>query len=90
MKHLYGIVIVIIMISGKLDTCVHLLGKLVIEVRDLKQRSVSNNNGNSGLGTAISAEVESHLKLDARDKVTAFEARLEACMEFKNEFVSYL
>ncbi|KAH0552485.1 hypothetical protein KQX54_010903 [Cotesia glomerata] len=74
-------------LDDKLDTCVHLLGKLVIEVRDLKQRSVSNNNGNSGLDTAISTEVESHLKLDTRDKVTAFEVRLESCVEFKNEFI---
>lgn len=42
-------------------------------MKDLKQRSASNNNGNSGLDSAVSTEVESHLKLDTRDGVTAFE-----------------
>ncbi|CAB3235369.1 unnamed protein product [Arctia plantaginis] len=74
-------------LEAKLDTCVYLLGKLVTEVKDLKQRSVSNNNGNSGLEPAISAEVESHLKLDTQEGVSAFETRLKTCKKFENEFV---
>lgn len=73
-----------------MNTCIHLLGKVITEVRDLKQRSVSVNNGNIGLDSAISAEVESHLKLDNREGVTAFEERLKSCKKFKDEFVSYI
>ncbi|GBP72667.1 hypothetical protein EVAR_83177_1 [Eumeta japonica] len=70
----------------KLDSCVHLLGKLITEVRDLKQRRTSNNAGSSGVESATSAEVDTHLKLDTRDEVTACEERLESSAEFKNEF----
>lgn len=59
-------------------------------MKDLKQRSAYNNNGNSGLDSAVSAEVESHLKIDTRDGVIAFEARFKTCKKFENEFVSYL
>ncbi|GBP94191.1 hypothetical protein EVAR_83181_1 [Eumeta japonica] len=73
----------------KLDSCVHLLGKLITEVRDLKQRRTSNNAGSSGVESATSA-VDTHLKLDTRDEVTAFEERLESSAEFKNEFKLFL
>ncbi|GBP72670.1 hypothetical protein EVAR_83180_1 [Eumeta japonica] len=74
----------------KLDSCVHLLGKLITEVRDLKQRRTSNNAGSSGVESATSAEVDTHLKLDTRDEVTACEERLESSAEFKNEFKLFL
>ncbi|GBP52834.1 Platelet endothelial aggregation receptor 1 [Eumeta japonica] len=54
--------------TEKLDSCVHLLGKFITEVRDLKQRCTSNNTGNYGVESAISAEVDTHLKLDTRDE----------------------
>ncbi|GBP94065.1 hypothetical protein EVAR_97783_1 [Eumeta japonica] len=44
----------------KLDSCVHVLGKVITEVRD--QRCTSNNTGNSGEEGAICAEVDYPLK----------------------------
>ncbi|GBP71463.1 hypothetical protein EVAR_103348_1 [Eumeta japonica] len=55
-------------LEEKLYSCVHLLGKLITEVRDLKQRCTSNNTGNSAMESVISAEVDTHLKLDTRDE----------------------
>ncbi|GBP24965.1 hypothetical protein EVAR_94259_1 [Eumeta japonica] len=69
----------------KLDCCLRLLRKLVVDVTDLKQRSVSNN-GNSRVNSAISEEVDTYLKLNTRDAVIAFEEKLATSTAFENEF----
>ncbi|GBP21812.1 hypothetical protein EVAR_6784_1 [Eumeta japonica] len=69
----------------KLDCCLRLLRKLVVDVTDLKQRNVSNN-GNSRVNSAISEEVDTYLKLNTRDAVIAFEEKLATSTAFENEF----
>ncbi|GBP84937.1 hypothetical protein EVAR_59624_1 [Eumeta japonica] len=72
-------------VEKKLDCCLRLLRKLVVDVTDLKQRSVSNN-GNSRVNSAISEEVDTYLKLNTRDAVIAFEEKLATSTAFENEF----
>ncbi|GBP66699.1 hypothetical protein EVAR_79054_1 [Eumeta japonica] len=72
-------------VEKKLDCCLRLLRKLVVDVTDLKQRNVSNN-GNSRVNSAISEEVDTYLKLNTRDAVIAFEEKLATSTAFENEF----
>ncbi|GBP73854.1 hypothetical protein EVAR_52414_1 [Eumeta japonica] len=76
-------------VEKKLDCCLRLLRKLVVDVTDLKQRSVSNN-GNSRVNSAISEEVDTYLKLNTRDAVIAFEEKLATSTAFENEFKLFL
>ena len=61
------------MILDKLDSCLRLLGKVFVEVKDLQQRYNSANNGNSCVDTSIAVKIKTHLPLESKEAVVEFE-----------------
>lgn len=76
------------MVSEKLNSCLRLLGTIVVDMKDLKQRIAANNDVNNGEVNEIQLKVKNDLPLNSREEVSAFEAKLSESKDYHREFVS--
>ncbi|KAK4882398.1 hypothetical protein RN001_005717 [Aquatica leii] len=78
-------------INDKLDSCLRLLGTLMVDMKDLKQRIVANNDPYNGeLLTKIESKLKNDLPLNSREEVSAFNAKLLESKDYHREFVRVL
>ncbi|XP_044741891.1 uncharacterized protein LOC123302863 [Chrysoperla carnea] len=76
----------------KLDSCLRLLGTLMVDMRDLKERVVANNDANNHgeVLNEIRSNIKNDLPLNSKEEVSAFNTKLLESKNYCQEFVKVI